>query len=219
MGHRIGTQTRGRQTIHTLHDDESGASAAVLPSYGFNVPIVSGAALISSTAARSSCRSTTARMRFMVLPSMRPGKFIEHRADSGSAFLVGRYQISRCSLKMLSNWPTDAVLPVRGAVRTDGPTLDDDCHHVDPTAAELPYGFGIHPYYPGNQDPHRSLQPIRSSNSRSRLPRDQRSTTESTEMHGKENPNQLPLSVSFRSTNARFLRACANSWVRTQHEQ
>src|SRR5208337_5434493 len=37
MGHRIGTETRGRQTIHTLHDDESGASAAVLPSYGFNL--------------------------------------------------------------------------------------------------------------------------------------------------------------------------------------
>ena len=32
---------------------------------------------------------------------------------------------------------------------------------------------------------------------RLRLPRDQRSTTESTEIHGKENPNQLPLSVSF----------------------
>ena len=30
-------------------------------------------------------------------------------------------------------------------------------------------------YYPGNQDPHKSLQPIRSSSSRSRLPRDQRS--------------------------------------------
>src|SRR5208337_3794356 len=43
----------------------------------------------------------------------------------------------------------------------------------------------------------RSSQPIRSSNSRSRLPGDQRSTTESTEIHGKENPNQLPLSVSF----------------------
>ena len=28
-------------------------------------------------------------------------------------------------------------------------------------------------------------------------PEDQRSTTESTEIHGKENPNQLPLSVSF----------------------
>jgi hypothetical protein len=37
----------------------------------------------------------------------------------------------------------------------------------------------------------------RSSNSRSRLPRDQRSTTESTEIHGKENPNRLSLSVSF----------------------
>ena len=43
----------------------------------------------------------------------------------------------------------------------------------------------------------KSLQPIRSTNSQSRLPRDQRSTTESTEMHGKENPNQLPISVSF----------------------
>ena len=53
-------------------------------------------------------------------------------------------------------------------------------------------------YCHGNQDPHKSLQPIRSSNSRSRLPRDQRSTTESTEIHGKENANQLPLSVSFR---------------------
>src|SRR5271157_1664023 len=51
--------------------------------------------------------------------------------------------------------------------------------------------------YPGNQDPHKSLQPVRSSNSRSRLPGDQRSTTESNEIHGKENPNQLPLSVSF----------------------
>src|SRR5208337_4029632 len=40
--------------------------------------------------------------------------------------------------------------------------------------------------------------------SRPRLPRDQRSTTESTEVHGKENPNQLPLSVSFpRATPAR----------------
>ena len=38
---------------------------------------------------------------------------------------------------------------------------------------------------------------IRSSNSQSRLPRDQGSTTESTEIHGKENPNQLPFSVSF----------------------
>ena len=71
-------------------------------------------------------------------------------------------------------------------------------------------------YYPGNQDPHKSLQPIRSSNSRSRLPRDQRSTTESTEIHGKENPNQLPLSVSFRAFRgyAFVMIFLARSWGR-----
>src|SRR5271157_4629929 len=36
--------------------------------------------------------------------------------------------------------------------------------------------------------------------------RDRRSTTESTEIHGKENPNQLPLSVYFCSTNGQNLR-------------
>ena len=61
-----------------------------------------------------------------------------------------------------------------------------------------PPGSAAGDYYPGNQDPHKSLQPIRSSNSRSRLPRDQRSTTESTEIHGKENPNQLPFPCPSR---------------------
>ena len=44
-----------------------------------------------------------------------------------------------------------------------------------------------------------AIRRFRSSNSQSRLLRDQRSTTESTEIHGKGNPNQLPLplSVSF----------------------
>ena len=31
MGYRIGTQTRGRQSVLTLHDDATGASAAILP--------------------------------------------------------------------------------------------------------------------------------------------------------------------------------------------
>ena len=52
-----------------------------------------------------------------------------------------------------------------------------------------------------------AAQPIRSSNSRSRLPRDQRSTTESTEIHGKENPNQLPLSVLLT---VKIFEACAD---------
>ena len=49
-----------------------------------------------------------------------------------------------------------------------------------------------------SRNPMQTVIQTRSSNSRSRLPGDQRSTTESTEIHGKENPNQLPLSVSFR---------------------
>ena len=58
-----------------------------------------------------------------------------------------------------------------------------------------PPGFIIY-YYHGNQDPHKSLQPIRSSNSRSRLPRDQRSTTESTEIARKrESESTSPFRV------------------------
>ncbi len=57
------------------------------------------------------------------------------------------------------------------------------------------------------RDFRRGAQPIRSSNSRSRLPRDQRSTTESTEIHGKENPNQLPLSVVLT---VKIFEACAD---------
>lgn len=37
MGCRIGVETRGRQIIYTLHDDATGASAAVLPFHGFNL--------------------------------------------------------------------------------------------------------------------------------------------------------------------------------------
>ena len=46
-------------------------------------------------------------------------------------------------------------------------------------------------------DPRIIEEAVACLDSRSRLPRDQRSTTESTKIHGKENPNQLPLSVSF----------------------
>src|SRR5271157_230812 len=78
-----------------------------------------------------------------------------------------------------------------------GCKLRDDARrsHLLTFAVRMPSPRSRPAVYPGNQDPHKSLQPIRSSNSRSRLPRDQRSTTESTEMHGKENPNRLPLSA------------------------
>lgn len=37
MRYRIATETRGGGTVHQLFDDDTGASASVLPSYGFNL--------------------------------------------------------------------------------------------------------------------------------------------------------------------------------------
>ena len=37
MAFRVGTVTHGDRTVHTLHDDVTGASASILPSYGFNL--------------------------------------------------------------------------------------------------------------------------------------------------------------------------------------
>jgi aldose 1-epimerase len=184
MGHRIGTETRGRQTIHTLHDDESGASAAVLPSYGFNLfdlrlPLAGEVrpVLVAASDFADSPQSAAGNGIPILFPYPNrirggtysfhgrafklplnngpnaihgfavdaPWEVIEHRADSGSAFIVGRYRISRCSPKMLSNWPTDAVLQVRYALT--GRRLTMTVTVSNPTAAELPYGFGIHPYF------------------------------------------------------------------------
>src|SRR4029077_10506391 len=37
MAHKINTESRGGRTVYTLVEDESGASASILPSYGFNL--------------------------------------------------------------------------------------------------------------------------------------------------------------------------------------
>ena len=63
---------------------------------------------------------------------------------------------------------------------------------LDPFSTDL---LGNHAWYQANITPATKIRT--NPYSRSRLPRDQRSTTECTEIHGKENPNQLPLSVSF----------------------
>src|SRR5208337_5675266 len=113
----------------------------------------------------------------------------KHGRDQPSEHLDASPQTIRpvTSLRVVRGWLGRAVMAIRsrpvGGFGSQGAS-----HHGNSRSPD---------YYPGNQDPHKSLQPIRSSNSRSRLPRDQRSTTESTEIHGKENPNQLPLSVSF----------------------
>lgn len=37
MAYRVSTESRGGGKVYTLHDDASGASASILPSYGFNL--------------------------------------------------------------------------------------------------------------------------------------------------------------------------------------
>ena len=74
-----------------------------------------------------------------------PWHVIEHEADANSAFLIGSYQISRETPKMLPNWPTDAVLQVRYDLA--GRRLTMTITVSNPTAVDLPYGFGIHPYF------------------------------------------------------------------------
>src|SRR5208337_2487831 len=123
------------------------------------------------------------------VPDDRADKGGKHGRDQPSEHLDASPQTIRpvTSLRVVRGWLGRAVMAIRsrpvGGFGSQGAS-----HHGNSRSPD---------YYPGNQDPHKSLQPIRSSNSRSRLPRDQRSTTESTEIHGKENPNQLPLSVSF----------------------
>jgi aldose 1-epimerase len=37
MSHRVSTETRGDRKVYHLHDDATGSSASILPSYGFNL--------------------------------------------------------------------------------------------------------------------------------------------------------------------------------------
>lgn len=74
-----------------------------------------------------------------------PWHVLEHGTDTNSAFIVGRYQISQETPKMMSHWPTDAVLQVRFDLA--GRRLTMTTTISNPTAVDLPYGFGIHPYF------------------------------------------------------------------------
>ena len=74
-----------------------------------------------------------------------PWAVLEHGSDANSAFIVGSYQISRETPKMLTHWPTDAVLQVRYDLA--GRRLTMTITISNPTAVDLPYGFGIHPYF------------------------------------------------------------------------
>jgi aldose 1-epimerase len=184
MAHLIDTESRGDRTVYTLHDDATGASAAVLPSYGFNLfslklPVAGQVREILQAApdfaespkspgrngtpvlfpfpnrinaGRYSFQGKEYRLPINSKPHAihgfaisAPWDVVEHKADDDGAHLVGRYQISKNTPEMRPFWPTDAVLQIRYSL--SGRRLSMTITVSNPTAEELPYGFGIHPYF------------------------------------------------------------------------
>jgi len=184
MGYRIATERRGAQEIFLLHDDTTGASAAVLPSHGFNLfdlrlpaageprPMVyaaddfaenprhgagNGVPILFPFPNRIGQATFAFQGRTYSLPANNgpnaihgfavdaPWQVIEHKADASAAYITGRYQISHNSPQMLSHWPADAAIEVRYALA--GRRLLMSVTVSNPTGTNLPYGFGIHPYF------------------------------------------------------------------------
>lgn len=184
MAYKVSTEKHGSRTVYLLHDETSGARAAVLPSYGFNLfdlrlPVGNQARRIVVAAddwadnPRSAGRNGIPVL-FPYPNRVRAGKYtyegksyqlpvnlgpnaihgfaidaawevVDHGTDASGAFLTGRYQISKQSPAMLPNWPSDATLQLQ--YRLSGRKLSLTATVANPTAHDLPYGFGIHPYF------------------------------------------------------------------------
>jgi aldose 1-epimerase len=184
MRYRIGTEKVGERAVIRLFDDESGASAAVLPSYGFNLfdlrlPAAGATRVILDSfddfaanprsAGRNGIpilfpfpnRIGGATFAFggktYTLPSNNganaihgfaidaPWDVVEHAATADGAVVVGRYQISKQSPDRLEQWPSDAAIEVRYTLA--GRRLTLEATVSNPSGSDLPYGFGIHPYF------------------------------------------------------------------------
>ncbi len=184
MAFRVSTETRGARIVYSLHDDTTGASASILPSFGFNLfdlrlPVGSQVrSLLDAAADFADNPSHPARSGTPILfpfPNrIRDGQFqfggrtyklpatngpnaihgfaldanwdvVEHTAGAEAAFVTGRYQIAKHSPASRSLWPTDAILEVRYSLA--GRQLTMNVTVSNPTADDLPYGFGIHPYF------------------------------------------------------------------------
>ncbi len=184
MRFRVSTETRKGGVVHRLHDDQTGASASVLPAFGFNLfdlqlpvagkvlPVLSAYPDWADNPRDFGRNGTPVLFPFpnrIALGRYRFGgrdfqlpvaagqhaihgfairahwEVVDHRADENGASILGRYQISRQSPDSLAFWPTDAVLQLR--YHLSGQTLTLEANVSNPTAVDLPYGFGIHPYF------------------------------------------------------------------------
>ena len=173
----------GREVVKLL-DTASGASASVLPSYGFNLfdlrlPVAGRVTpvIVSAPgwdeAPKDPGRNGTPIL-FPYPNRIRSGKYsfggkdyqlpitlgpnaihgfafdakwslVEHGGDAAGAFVVGRFHLASHAPEMRPLWPTDAMIQVRYSLA--GRTLSMSTTVSNPTERDLPYGFGIHPYF------------------------------------------------------------------------
>ena len=74
-----------------------------------------------------------------------PWDVTDQSTEGGEASITGHYQISKNSPEMRDNWPTDAAIQIRYGL--SGRKLTMTVTVSNPTADDLPYGFGVHPYF------------------------------------------------------------------------
>jgi aldose 1-epimerase len=184
MSYQVESKTINNRAVYILKDSDTGASATILPSYGFNLYD------LELSVAGKVRRVIDAAPDFPEQPSnpgrngtpilfpypnrIRDAKFefqkktydlpvnngpnsihgfaidaawdvVDQKADATGASITGRYQISKQSPQLRANWPADAILQIKYTLAGGRLTLDADV--TNPTADDLPYGFGIHPYF------------------------------------------------------------------------
>lgn len=184
MAFRVDARTIGGRAVAYLHDDSTGASAAVSPSYGFNLfdlRLPAAGEVRSVLVADPDFAANPGNAGRNGIPILFPypnrvrnGEYafggksyklpitlgpnaihgfaidaswdvVEHKAAVDEAYIVGRYQISKNTPRFRDLWPSDAVLQVRYGLA--GRRLSMTVTVSNPTADDLPYGFGIHPYF------------------------------------------------------------------------
>ena len=185
MSTRVDQADQNGRTIYTLVDEVSGASAAITPSYGFNLfdlRLPAGGAVRRVIVARDDFAAHPDKPGRNGLPILFPfpnrirdGRYsfegrdytlridpgkdhaihgfaiaapwdvVDQGASASGAFLVGRFQISQHAPDRLESWPADAVLTVRYDLA--GRRLAMTITVANPTDRNLPFGFGIHPYF------------------------------------------------------------------------
>jgi aldose 1-epimerase len=184
MSFSVETTDQHGRTVYSLFDNESGAMASVLPSYGFNlfdlrlpvagIPrrVVVASDDFAENPANPGRNGTPVLFPFPnrirdskysfdgksydVPTSGKPMAIhgfaisanwdvVDYGSTGQEAFILGRFQISKNHPEMLPFWPTDAILTIRYGLA--GSKLTMTIGVENPTERDLPYGFGIHPYF------------------------------------------------------------------------